>query len=103
MTGARPRCAALLAVIVVGLGLGGRGVTPAAATDPYDAEVVLTSADLAQRLTRMPDVEFGTSTVHGEPVINVNAGVRYQDVNGFGAAMTDTSAWLIERRTSTSA
>ena len=59
---------------------------------------MLTTADLAQHLTRMPDAEFGSAPVTGEPVINVNAGVRYQQIHGFGAAMTDTSAWLIERR-----
>jgi glucosylceramidase len=47
----------------------------------------------------VPDVEFGNAAVGREPVINVNAGVRYQSVSGFGAAMTDTSAWLIERHT----
>ena len=110
MTRARRRGAALLAIaalsamvallaIVLPLSLGAANAR-ASAADPYDTEVVLTSANLAQRLTRLPDVEFGSPTVSGEPVINVNAGVRYQQVNGFGAAMTDTSAWLIERRTS---
>jgi glucosylceramidase len=96
----RPWRAALLAAIVVLIGLSGRVVSAAAAAaDPYDAVVALTSANLSERLTRLPDAEFGTAMVSGEPVIDVNAGVRYQDVNGFGAAMTDTSAWLIERRT----
>ena len=97
MTGARPWGAALLAIAFVLSPCGGAGAT-AATTDPYDTEVVLTSADLAQHLTRMPDAEFGSAPVTGEPVINVNAGVRYQQIHGFGAAMTDTSAWLIERR-----
>ncbi|MGZ4243712.1 MAG: glycoside hydrolase family 30 protein [Solirubrobacteraceae bacterium] len=73
-----------------------RAATPA--PDPYDAQVVVTSGDLSERLTRLPDVEFGSRVVSGEPVITVNAAVRYQGVSGFGAAMTDTSAWLIERR-----
>jgi glucosylceramidase len=96
--GAAPLPRAALLAIVLSLSLGG-ATAQASGPDPYDAAVVLTSANLAQRLTPLPDVEFAPRTVSGEPVINVNAGVRYQQVNGFGAAMTDTSAWLIERRT----
>jgi glucosylceramidase len=62
-----------------------------------DVEVVQTSADLSQQLTRLPDLSLGPSPVSGVPVINVNDGVHYQRVGGFGAGMTDTSAWLIER------
>jgi glucosylceramidase len=79
------------------------GATAATTSDPYDAQVVVTSANLAQHLTRLPDVEFRAAPVSGEPGIAVNAGVTYQQINGFGAAMTDTSAWLIERRTPTAA
>ena len=75
----------------------------ARAVDPYDAQVVQTSADLSQRLALLPDIEFGSARVGREPTVAVNAGVRYQRVGGFGAAMTDTSAWLIERKTSAAA
>jgi glucosylceramidase len=97
MRRARPWHAALLAAGVLMLGPGAEPVAaPAAVADPYQAEVVLTTADLAQRLTRQPDIEFGGATAQGVPVINVNAAVGYQHVTGFGAAMTDSSAWLIE-------
>ncbi|MFZ1995285.1 MAG: glycoside hydrolase family 30 beta sandwich domain-containing protein [Solirubrobacteraceae bacterium] len=100
MTRTRPVCAALLvAMVLLAAAAPARPATP----DPYDAEVVVTSADLAQRLTHLPDAEFGTANVSGEPVLDVDARARYQQVNGFGAAMTDTSAWLIERRTSAAA
>ena len=75
----------------------------AAGTDPYQIEPVQTSADLAQHLTALPDLEFGTAPRRDEPVIDVDARVRYQNVRGFGAAMTDSSAWLIEQRLSPSA
>jgi glucosylceramidase len=71
--------------------------------NPYAVQAVVTSGDLAQHLTRLPDMEFGSAAVGGIPVIDVNAAVRYQAVSGFGAAMTDTSAWLIERNTSAAA
>ncbi|HEX3691585.1 MAG TPA: glycoside hydrolase family 30 beta sandwich domain-containing protein [Solirubrobacteraceae bacterium] len=96
--------AAVVVAIVVALSLNAQATTPPkAASDPYDAQVVLTSADLAQHLTRQPDLEFGSATAPGVPVITVNAGVRYQRVSGFGAAMTDTSAWLIETQTAAAA
>ncbi len=89
---------ALLALVVLGEGSTAADGTP----DPYRAEVVLTSADLTQRLTRLADAEFGRAKARragGAPVIDVDAGTSYQRVNGFGAAMTDTSAWLMELHT----
>jgi glucosylceramidase len=59
--------------------------------------VVQTSADLAQHMTPLPPFDFGSGKIDQGPVIRINAGIRYQRVQGFGAAMTDTSAWLIER------
>jgi glucosylceramidase len=100
MSRARPWGAALLVAWVLMLGPGAAPVAaPAAASDAYHAEVVLTTADLAQRLTRQPDIEFGATTAGNVPVIDVNDGVRYQRISGFGAAMTDTSAWLVETQT----
>lgn len=79
----------------------GRGIARTA--DPYRVEVVQTSANLSQRLTSLPTREFGTPKIAHETVIRVNAAIRYQSVRGFGAAMTDSSAWLIERKLSASA
>ena len=58
-------------------------------------EVVQTSADLSQRLTHLRDLRFEQQLPTGIPVIDVDDGVRYQRIEGVGAAMTDTSAWLI--------
>ncbi|MFL5863354.1 MAG: glycoside hydrolase family 30 protein [Solirubrobacteraceae bacterium] len=87
---------ALLVVVVLSM-LCEHAADAAPTADPYDAEIVATSSDLAQHLTRLPHIEFGSAKVSGVPLIDVNAAVRYQRVGGFGAAMTDTSAWLIER------
>jgi glucosylceramidase len=57
-------------------------------------EVVITSADLSQALTRLPDIPF-TEAAPDAPVIDVNESGRYQVIKGFGGAMTDTSAWLM--------
>ena len=67
--------------------------------DPGAVEIVQTSADLSQRLTALPALQFSAAPVaRGLPVIDVNDRIRYQRVNGFGASMTDTSAWLLEQQ-----
>jgi glucosylceramidase len=66
-----------------------------AARTAQDVEVVQTAADLSQHLQRLPDLKFSTQAPRHMPVIHVNDDVRYQRVHGVGAAMTDTSAWLI--------
>lgn len=94
--------ARILPAVVVALCtalIGLRGPAPAWAADPYAAEVVQTTGDLSQRLVRQPDAEFGPLSAAARlPVIHVDAGIRYQSIAGFGAAMTDTSAWLLQRR-----
>jgi glucosylceramidase len=74
-----------------------------AAADAYSTEVVQTTQDERDALTRLPDAEFGPLGHLSGPVVSVNAGRRFQTIAGFGAAMTDTSAWLIEREASPSA
>jgi glucosylceramidase len=81
--------------VIINAGIGGHGVS--AGLDPYHVAVVQTTANLSERLTPLRSLEFASAKVGHIPVIHVNAGVRYQRVQGFGAAMTDTSAWLIEQ------
>ena len=91
----------LLVAVFVLVGAPARGL--AQSVNPYDAEVVQTNADLSQALTRLPDLTFGGAAAGHGPMIAVNAGVRFQRVQGFGGAMTDTAAWLIERKISAAA
>ncbi|MHB8660199.1 MAG: glycoside hydrolase family 30 protein [Solirubrobacteraceae bacterium] len=90
------RVAGLVLVAVPALAAASGGILPG--TNPRNPaiEVVQTSADLAQRMTRLPDLSWRQTPPHGVPVIHVDERVRYQRLRGFGAAMTDTSAWLIE-------
>src|SRR4051794_23089438 len=60
--------------------------------------VVMTSANLSWRLSRLPDLTFADSRPTGEPVVVVDDRIRYQRFTGVGAAMTDSSAWLIYRQ-----
>jgi glucosylceramidase len=64
------------------------------------AEVVQTTRSLSDRMTPLSDQQFGSARPGRIPVITVNDAVRYQRVKGVGAAMTDTSAWLIQNQLS---
>ena len=57
--------------------------------------VVQTTADLSHRLTRLPDQRFLERAPRAASVIAVDDRRRYQRVAGFGAAMTDSAAWLL--------
>ena len=83
--------------------LAGAVITPAALTvSPASAqtsvqvwETTTNSADaLAQQLAQQPNVTFGGETSQS-PAITVNPGTTYQKIQGFGAAMTDSTAALI--------
>lgn len=61
----------------------------------HSVEIVVTSATMNQALTRLSDTPVGPAPPAGVPLIHVNDAVRYQRVGGVGAAMSDSSAWLI--------
>jgi glucosylceramidase len=91
----------LATLIVIGLvfglvsGANGRSLI---AKQPRGVRVsvVVTRPDLSLALTKMPPVYFTAGRVSAAiPTIRVDPAVRYQRVGSFGAAMTDTSAWLI--------
>jgi glucosylceramidase len=57
-------------------------------------EATVTTADLSLALSRQHDVSF-TSAPSSAPTIYVDETKRYQVIKGVGAAMTDSSAWLL--------
>jgi glucosylceramidase len=70
-------------------------VTPGPTPEtPIPVKVWLTSTDKSKLLEPQPDISFGPD-VGGDSVIYVNENNQYQQMDGFGAAMTDSSAWLI--------
>ncbi len=89
--------AASVVALALTLWAGPHGRGLAQAIDPYRVEVVQTSANLSQRLTPLPSFDFGRAGHAPGPVIRIDAAARRQRVAGFGAAMTDTSAWLMEK------
>ena len=66
------------------------------------ARVSVTQTDpgLAQYLSPLPGLALSTAPPAGMPVIDVDPAVRYQQFSGVGAAMTDSSAWLIDTQLS---
>lgn len=61
----------------------------------------LTTADRSQALARRSSLTFApTGAEAGLPVLAVDAGERHQTMVGFGAAITDASAWLIQTKLS---
>jgi glucosylceramidase len=67
--------------------------TPSSPAAPVD--VVQTDAGLSQEMATQPGLSFSAAPPAGVPLVDVNDQVRYQTFSGLGAAMTDSSAWLI--------
>ena len=72
-------------------------------TGGTDVSVWLTTSDGSSRLTAQPGLTF-TSGSQGDAssTIDVNEHQQFQQMDGFGAAVTDSSAWLIYTQMSTS-
>jgi glucosylceramidase len=77
------------ALVLTGAAPAGAHTTPA-----LPVSVTLTSANLRRAMSPMPTLRFGPLNP-GVRVIRVNDRTRYQTVLGFGATMTDSSAWLL--------
>jgi glucosylceramidase len=87
------RATALLAAAVLGAALLG----PQAATadpQPPVLHVTLTTADLTSALAPQPDISPGASTAH--PDVTLDDSTSLQTIDGFGAAFTDSSDYLLE-------
>lgn len=67
----------------------------ALAPGTQSVEVVLTSSNMSRALAVMPSAQLRSGAPPRIPVIDVNDRLRYQSISGVGAALTDTSAWLI--------
>ncbi len=104
--------AAMLALVSCGGGSagGGGGVislpnpTPAPTPTPIPvaqaplARSFVTSADGARRLDPVTMGEWTVAAPVAGTIIQVDPAQRFQTIAGFGAAITDSSAWLIQRQ-----
>ncbi len=73
-----------------------RGSSPAAATAPT-VELWLSTQDRRLRLTRQPDIPTGVSATATADIV-IDTSRTFQTIVGFGAALTDSSSWLIQHR-----
>ena len=65
------------------------------------AEAWLTTGDKTKLLAEQPAIPIATGDREGVAIrIDVDTSVIYQEMVGFGAAITDASAWLIQTRLS---
>ena len=53
---------------------------------------------LNKMLIQKPSISFSPSIGNNPWTILVNENVSYQNIDGFGASMTDSSAWLIKNK-----
>jgi glucosylceramidase len=62
------------------------------------AQVWLTTGDQLHLLSRQADLQIRSTADASPVVIDVDEGTTYQEIVGFGAAMTDASAYLIQHK-----
>src|SRR6185436_5816034 len=74
--------------------------TQAAAAPRVGVEAWLTTGDQRVLLARQPDVAFGSTSSGTAWTITIDPAQAFQEMIGFGAAMTDASAWLIQNKMS---
>ncbi len=80
------------------------GWGPHLAPEPWASNetvhVWVTAPDLPDGLAPQPNLTFTSAPEAALPTIKVDDSVTYQQMDGFGAAVTDTSAWLIAEKLS---
>ncbi len=69
----------------------------AAPTSGTPVHVWLTDVSANQWVASQPDVSFQTQQATSPLTIKVNDRVKYQKITGFGAALTDSAAYLINK------
>ncbi|WP_308637882.1 glycoside hydrolase family 30 protein [Paenibacillus silvisoli] len=84
---------AVMAVIAAGFILWRGG-----SLDEPSVQVWVTLPDQTKLLQREDDADWTDRPAASDMVIQVDANKSYQQMDGFGAAMTDSSAWLIANK-----
>jgi glucosylceramidase len=93
MGGARACLLAASTILALALGAGGAS----AAAPSQRVAVYLTTANLSKTLARQPDVRFASHAAGGTDAVTVDPATTDQPLTaGFGVAMTDTSAYLLD-------
>ena len=74
------------------------GLTLPLAPSAYPVDVWLTRGDQLSSLQQRPDAVFSPGTGSRSIKINLQPTQTFQTMDGFGAAMTDASAWLLDNK-----
>ena len=77
------------------------GTAPNTAAGP-SVQIVETTGDRTMLLQPQPSVSFTSAANSGSLVITVDNTTQYQQMDGFGGSLTDSSAWLIWNKLSAS-
>jgi glucosylceramidase len=75
----------------------GASVSPSTQAALPIVELWLSTADRRLKLVQQPAIEMGALGSSTADVV-IDLQKKYQTVDGFGAAMTDSSAWLLQNR-----
>ena len=74
---------------------------PSPLVGPNTVEAWVTTGDQSRVLAKEPDIHFNRAAVDSSiPVIDVDYSRQFQSIVGWGAAMTDAAAYLIETKLS---
>lgn len=76
---------------------------PPVPTDTVVAQVYLTRGDQSALFSKMVDIPIKPVATGGFPVITVDTAVTFQTIEGYGAALTGSSAYLLNRKISSGA
>ncbi len=88
----------VLHLVLTALGLSlacGGGQSPPPIQYGPTVQPVVTTGDQAKLLQPQPTVRFASGGTATSLVISVDETTAYQQMDGFGASLTDSSAWLI--------
>lgn len=93
------RAISSFALVPIGVLLTGCATVRHVSTEYRVVAEWVTTADKSRLLTRAPDLHFETAAADPSiPIIEVDYSERFQSIVGWGAAMTDASAYLIQTK-----
>ena len=74
---------------------GGGSFNPSPTPTGSSAQAFVTTGDQAMLLAPQPQLSFVTGGSRNSPVITVTETTQFQAIDGFGASLTDSAAWVI--------
>ena len=98
MSGSRSmkiKIAILLVLVLAFIGCGKKNSTSPDKGSGTRIEAWLTTGDQGFRLKQINDLAFQSGPVNSSIAVEVSAGQHFQAIEGFGAALSNSSAWLL--------